>query len=80
MNNPRAANWLVALQVPKRMIGNCFAFVPSRGLQMYSGEGREDGGCGGSVVTYACKVKDSVLPGLERNGVTPAYEAELVSL
>lgn len=47
---------------------------------MYSGEGREDGGCGGSVVTYACKVKDSVLPGLERNGVTPAYEAELVSL
>lgn len=67
MNNPRAANWLVALRVPKRMIGDCFAFVPSRGLQMHSEEGRDNGGCGGSFVTYVCEVKDNILKRLKQS-------------
>lgn len=44
MNNLRAANWLVALQILKRAIGNSFAFVPHRDLQMHIGGGRKGGG------------------------------------
>lgn len=70
MNNLRAANWLVALRVPKRMIGDCFAFVPSRGLQMHGGEGGGDGGREGSVVTHVWEAKDSVLRRLEKSEAT----------
>lgn len=50
MNNLRAASWLVALQILKRAIGNSFAFVPRRDLQMHFGEGRKDGG----LCLYIC--------------------------
>lgn len=41
VNSLLAASWLVALRIPKRTIGNCFAFVPRRDLQMHIGEGRK---------------------------------------
>lgn len=78
MNNLRAANWLVALQILKRAIGNPFAFVPSRDLQMHTGEGRKDGDC---VCTYVCKAKDGFLGGVKpEGGILVCVKRELVSL
>lgn len=50
---------------PKKMIGNCFAFVPSRDLQMHTGEGRRDGG---SVSIHVYKAKDGFLGGVKAEG------------
>lgn len=78
MNNLWAANWLVALQIPKRTIGNCFAFVPCRDLQMHSGEGRKMGGC---LFPYVCKAKDGFLGGVKPEGaILVSGRGELVSL
>lgn len=62
MNNLQTDSWLVALQIPKRMIGNWFAFMPLRDLQMCTGEGRKNGGCAFASI---CKAKDGFLGGVK---------------